>query len=530
MTRERYGIGDLVVDVGAASVERNGEPVQLRGLSFDLLVVLARNAPDVVDHDTLAKEVWDLAAVSDETIMQRVTLLRRALGDDASEPTYVRSVRGRGYALVPAVTSIEERPRRSIVLWWVAAALLIAVAIAALALLLPQQAMQGTRAEVKTAPLTADELARQAEVFLRRHRETDNEIAIDLFERSLALERDNARALVGLSLGLSQRVAKFNHPAVEAARALELAERRVAAAPDDPRAHYARAFALDVQGRIGPALESYRRAAALDPENRAARADAAYLMMVRGDLADALAVDLEVLTAGERLHYLEVQIGWSLALMGYESAAAVWLQRALDLWPDSLFAGLTFARFRLHQGRLSEAERLAQEALDRGVRRAELPAILGHVALLRGDREAAARRYAEAGELNPGIEPGALRVLLLGADQPGAEVRYLQLVSELDRALAEGDEWPGTAVDKMLLHAGFGDLEAALVALDTAIDLGYRESAWLMLDPALGALREHPGFVERIERIALEIEEERAALLAAPGVMDAFLDPNPSDD
>jgi len=86
MPRERYRVGDLSVDVGAATVERDGEPLKLPGLSFDLLVALARHAPDVVDHDTLADEVWSQVVVSDETIMQRVTLLRRALADDASEP------------------------------------------------------------------------------------------------------------------------------------------------------------------------------------------------------------------------------------------------------------------------------------------------------------------------------------------------------------------------------------------------------------------------------------------------------------
>ena len=232
MPRERYRIADLVLDVGAATVERRGEAVPLGGLSFDLLVALARRAPDVLDHDTLGREVWKLDAVTDETIMQRVALLRRARGDDAQRPTYVRSVRGRGYALVPDVTAVDERPAPRATRWIVAGLLTAGV----LTLVYARWAPIGERpvADVRTAPLSADELVGQADGFLARHRETDNELAIDLYERALELEAGHARALVGLSLALSQRVTKFNHPPDEGRRALELAERRLAAAPDDP--------------------------------------------------------------------------------------------------------------------------------------------------------------------------------------------------------------------------------------------------------------------------------------------------------
>jgi tetratricopeptide (TPR) repeat protein len=496
------------------------------GLSFDLLVALARHAPNVVDRDALAAEVWKQPAVTDETIMQRVALLRRALGDDAGEPTYVRSVRGRGYTLVPTPEPLGE-PTRRLRAARIAAAV-AALGVATLAAFLALDRGETVARPVRTGPLTADELAAQADAFLARHRDADNELAIDLYGRSLALAPDHPRSLVGLSLALSQRVSKFNRPPDNAERALELAERSLAIAPRSARAHYARAFALDSRGRVGGALDAYLRAAALDPSNVVPRADAAYLQLVGGDLAAALATSLEVLRSGARLHYLEVQIGWSLALLGHQDAAAVWLQRSLDLWPDSLFAGSTFATFRLHQGHLAEAERLALAALDLGVERAELPTLLGHVALLRGDREEAARRYREAEELSARVDSASVRLLLLGPERPGARARYRELASDLAKGLAEGDEWPGTAVNLMLLHAGFGSPDEALAALDTAIDLGYRESAWLMLDPALAALREHAGFVERIERIALEIEGERAALAASPEVTAAFVEPSAS--
>jgi TolB-like protein/DNA-binding winged helix-turn-helix (wHTH) protein len=102
----RFALADLVVDVGQAAVQRDGRAVPLPGLSFDLLVELARAAPDLLTHDELMERVWRGVVVSPETVAQRVKLLRDALGDDAREPRYVAGVRGRGYRLIPPVVPL----------------------------------------------------------------------------------------------------------------------------------------------------------------------------------------------------------------------------------------------------------------------------------------------------------------------------------------------------------------------------------------------------------------------------------------
>lgn len=99
----RLVIADLIVDLDQLSVMREGRPLPLPGLSFDLLVALARAAPRVMTHDELLDAVWRGVVVSPETVSQRVKLLRDALGDDAREPRYVAGVRGRGYRLVAPV-------------------------------------------------------------------------------------------------------------------------------------------------------------------------------------------------------------------------------------------------------------------------------------------------------------------------------------------------------------------------------------------------------------------------------------------
>ena len=105
---ERYRIGDLELDTGTVSVHRSTIEIDLPKLSFELLLCLARHAPNVVDTDTLMEEVWSRVVVGEETVKQRVKLLRKALGDSSATPKYVASVRGRGYRLIAAVEPLTE--------------------------------------------------------------------------------------------------------------------------------------------------------------------------------------------------------------------------------------------------------------------------------------------------------------------------------------------------------------------------------------------------------------------------------------
>ena len=102
-SNDRFKIKDLTVDIGARQVSRDGVPLKLSGLTFDLFVALADASPSMLNHDDLASQVWSGRPVSQETISQRVKLLRDALSDDARAPRYIELVRGQGYRLAAPV-------------------------------------------------------------------------------------------------------------------------------------------------------------------------------------------------------------------------------------------------------------------------------------------------------------------------------------------------------------------------------------------------------------------------------------------
>jgi len=124
---------DIHIDMASGTVWRDAEVIDLPNLSFRLLGALARRAPAMIGKDELIAEVWGDVVVSDETLMQRVRLLRQALGDDSQNPRYITAVRGRGYRMnapVEAVTAgAESTPPNRSLRWRIGIAVAITIII-----------------------------------------------------------------------------------------------------------------------------------------------------------------------------------------------------------------------------------------------------------------------------------------------------------------------------------------------------------------------------------------------------------------
>src|SRR5690348_579988 len=78
-----YSFGPFTLDLMRASVLREGEEVKLRPKSFELLAYLVQNPGRLIPKDELMKAVWPDAFVSDDSIVQCVKDIRRALQDES---------------------------------------------------------------------------------------------------------------------------------------------------------------------------------------------------------------------------------------------------------------------------------------------------------------------------------------------------------------------------------------------------------------------------------------------------------------
>lgn len=69
-----------------------------------LLLCLAEHAGEVVSIDDLLDQVWSDVTVTPDSVYQAVTSLRRLLGDDPKQPTYIATVPRLGYRMVATVS------------------------------------------------------------------------------------------------------------------------------------------------------------------------------------------------------------------------------------------------------------------------------------------------------------------------------------------------------------------------------------------------------------------------------------------
>jgi two-component system OmpR family response regulator/two-component system response regulator RstA len=94
--------GRLTLRLQSREAELAGEVLDLTTADFDLLVVMAQHAGEVVSRDELSQALrgieWDGL---DRSVDLRVSRLRRKLGDWG--PVLLKSVRGSGYLMPPEV-------------------------------------------------------------------------------------------------------------------------------------------------------------------------------------------------------------------------------------------------------------------------------------------------------------------------------------------------------------------------------------------------------------------------------------------
>ena len=103
-------IGDWQVDPASGEIARDARTTRLDVRAMRLLLCLANRPGEVVSIDDLINQVWAGVIVSSDSVYQAVTSLRRQLGDDAKQPTYIETVPRLGYRMVAKVSSWTGSP------------------------------------------------------------------------------------------------------------------------------------------------------------------------------------------------------------------------------------------------------------------------------------------------------------------------------------------------------------------------------------------------------------------------------------
>ena len=94
-------LGDLTVDYAGRKVTLAGQPVHLTPTEYRVLAEISANAGRLVTYERLLDRVWEKRESDGDVrpIRTIVRRLRRKLGDDADNPTYIFTEPRVGYRM-----------------------------------------------------------------------------------------------------------------------------------------------------------------------------------------------------------------------------------------------------------------------------------------------------------------------------------------------------------------------------------------------------------------------------------------------
>ena len=107
-SRHTYSFNDFTLDLERGCLWRGAEEVKLRPKVFEALKYLVLNDNRLVAKDELIKALWPDSFVTDDSLVQCLVELRRALGDEAQ--ACIKTVPRRGYIFTAGVRSAPATP------------------------------------------------------------------------------------------------------------------------------------------------------------------------------------------------------------------------------------------------------------------------------------------------------------------------------------------------------------------------------------------------------------------------------------
>ena len=105
-----YRFGGFVFDVDARQLLLDGREIHLSPKAFELLAALIRHRARAVSKRELQETLWPTTFVEETNLAGLTAEIRRAIGDSATEPAFLRTVHRFGYQFIGDIQHNEVRP------------------------------------------------------------------------------------------------------------------------------------------------------------------------------------------------------------------------------------------------------------------------------------------------------------------------------------------------------------------------------------------------------------------------------------
>src|SRR5271155_4947619 len=102
---EAYRFDCFEVSLKQGTLLQRGKRLRVQDLPFKMLVVLLEKPGELVTKEELADRLWgqEIFTETDQSLYVMAGKLRHALGDEASQPRFIKTVSGKGYCFIASV-------------------------------------------------------------------------------------------------------------------------------------------------------------------------------------------------------------------------------------------------------------------------------------------------------------------------------------------------------------------------------------------------------------------------------------------
>lgn len=220
-------------------------------------------------------------------------------------------------------------------------------------------------------------------------------------------------------------------------------------------------------------------------------------------LTDALAAAAKAIALAPALAEGHASLGLVLSSTGDHSGAEKEFQTAVRLDPNLYEAHYYWARSCFTQGKLEEAAVHFEDAWERSPKDPQTPSLLLQIYRSLGrqaDLEYAAQETVKSGLQKLEEEPDNWRTCLSLAFGLLNLNQFSETIKYLDRALENNADDALVNYNVACLYSGMGEIDKAIHHLEISLRLGSNTIGWIKNDSDLDPVRDHPHFLELIEK------------------------------
>ncbi|MEJ2617646.1 MAG: FlgO family outer membrane protein, partial [Ignavibacteriaceae bacterium] len=112
---QTFQFGNFVLEAGQHSLKKGTQQIHLRPKAFETLLYLVKHHGSLVKKQDMLDDLWPNVIVTENTLSHCIDEVRRALKDDAQEPTFIRTIPRVGFKFIAEVKELKTDENKTVI-------------------------------------------------------------------------------------------------------------------------------------------------------------------------------------------------------------------------------------------------------------------------------------------------------------------------------------------------------------------------------------------------------------------------------